>query len=279
MVTSFAPVGYVRRVTVRRGGRADESAVYESVASGLEEFGRVLCDLIGRVLTGAEIDPHSISYRVKSYHSAARKLAGKPNKYGGINELTDLLGLRVITYLADDVDRVSDIVTAEFNVDEGNSVDKRHTLAPDRFGYASLHYVLTLSDSRSALSEYRQFAGRRFELQIRSILQHAWAEIEHDLGYKSERAVPNKVRRRFSRLAGLLELADDEFVAVRDSLTTYARDVQATTKEHLWELEINQSTLLVYLQSAEIVRQLDRYIARQLNITRLYPLARVTAKS
>jgi hypothetical protein len=61
------------------------------------------------------------------------------------------------------------------------------------------------------LVEYSTHTGVQFEVQIRSTLQHAWAEIEHDRGYKSEVEVARAVRRRFSRLAGLLELADYEF--------------------------------------------------------------------
>jgi ppGpp synthetase/RelA/SpoT-type nucleotidyltranferase len=56
-------------------------------------------------------------------------------------------------------------------------------------------------------------------------LQHAWAEIEHDLGYKTALGVPRNVRRQFSRLAGLLEIADTEFASIRDRLSSYERDL------------------------------------------------------
>jgi hypothetical protein len=65
-------------------------------------------------------------------------------------------------------------------------------------------------------------AEARYEIQARTVLEHAWAEIEHDLGYRSRDAVPDAVRRRLNRLAGLLELADQEFVAIRRELTDYA---------------------------------------------------------
>lgn len=83
-------------------------------------------------------------------------------------------------------------------------------MEPDRFGYCSVHYVVEMSQKRLNLYEHQAYEGLKCEIQIRSVLQHAWAEIEHDLGYKSEIAIPKRIRRNFSRLAGLLEIADKE---------------------------------------------------------------------
>jgi ppGpp synthetase/RelA/SpoT-type nucleotidyltranferase len=116
------------------------------------------------------------------------------------------------------------MVEREFVVDRTNSVDKRTLLDPDRFGYQSLHYVAALSVARTGLAEYGRFTGLRVEIQIRSTLQHAWAEIEHDLGYKSAAGVPRDIRRRFSRIAGLLELADEEFSVIRRDLDAYTSE-------------------------------------------------------
>lgn len=63
------------------------------------------------------------------------------------------------------------------------------------------------------------------EIQIRSVLQHAWAEIEHDIGYKSEITIPKEMRRSFSRIAGLLEIADKEFDSIRQALKEYENNV------------------------------------------------------
>ena len=98
--------------------------------------------------------------------------------------MTDITGVRVITYFADQVDEIAKVMEGEFNIDIKNSIDKRDILDPDRFGYLSLHYVIvSLSSARCALAEYRSFSELKAEVQVRSILQHAWAEIEHDLGY------------------------------------------------------------------------------------------------
>ena len=72
-----------------------------------------------------------------------------------------------------------------------------------RIGYASVHYIASLKGSRTSSPEYSRFQNIKFEVQIRSILQHTWAEIEHDLQYKSQESLPRELRRKFARLAGL----------------------------------------------------------------------------
>ena len=121
---------------------------------------------------------------------------------------------------------------------------------PDRFGYVSLHYVLELSPERSRMSEYRRFAGLKAELQIRSLLQHVWAETEHDLGYKSAAGVPKLIRRRFARLAGMLEIADAEFVALRDELTQYELEVPERVQQEPASVQLDKASLRAYFREA-----------------------------
>jgi ppGpp synthetase/RelA/SpoT-type nucleotidyltranferase len=78
----------------------------------------------------------------------------------------------------------------------------------ERFGYQSIHYLVQVSEARVALAEYARYRAMIAEIQVRTILQHAWAEIEHDIQYKSSVAMPSVIRRRFMSLAGLLEIAD-----------------------------------------------------------------------
>jgi ppGpp synthetase/RelA/SpoT-type nucleotidyltranferase len=190
---------------------------YENATSRMQDFRLALERLIQVLLETKGVRVHSVTSRVKSKNSVIRKIE-RPDKERDISSLTDLLGVRIVTYFRDEVDAAAKVIECEFQIDSRNSVDKSTVLDPDRFGYLSLHYVAQLNQKRSALPEYHSYKDIRFELQIRSILQHAWAEIEHDLGYKSEAAIPKAVRRRFSRLAGLLELADDEFLGIRGEL-------------------------------------------------------------
>lgn len=219
--------------------------------------GRILSDL----LETEGVSTLSINHRLKTRESAIRKMTAK--SITSFEQMTDIVGLRVITYLRDDVDAVARVVEREFEIDRENSVDKRAALDPDRFGYLSVHYIASLSPSRVALTEYRRFDGARFELQIRSVLQHAWAEIEHDIGYKSESAVPRSERRAFSRLAGLLEMADDEFVRIRDRLAAHQTAIAAEVARGDRDVEIDQDSILALLRSGDkTLGRMDLAIAR-----------------
>jgi hypothetical protein len=148
-------------------------------------------------------------------------------------------------------------------------VDKRTTLDPDRFGYLSLHYVVSLNEGRLALPEYRNFDNVKFEIQIRSILQHAWAEIEHDLGYRTENAIPAQLRRRFSRLAGLLELADEEFTQIRRTLAEYETEVKVAVRDNVLNVAIDRDSTAAYIRESTRLAELEDQLAESLGSGRI----------
>lgn len=204
---------------------------YDKECTLYQRFSQDIELLLSRIIQEEGIICNAITSRLKERDSLTQKIDIKNGKYGSLSDITDIAGVRIITYYADDVDRIVDLVEREFLVDKDNTIDKRKALEPDRFGYCSVHYVVGLNKDRLRLKEYRAYEGMKCEIQIRTILQHAWAEIEHDLGYKSEIAVPQDVRRNFSRLAGLLEIADKEFLEIREKLTAYKEEVKEKIKD------------------------------------------------
>lgn len=242
----------------------------------LTEFGResglyndlavTVSSLLENMFHESDVQLHSISQRCKSPGSLAGKLAKPEKEYTSLLDITDLAAIRVTTYFAEDVDRVAEIIERELEIDIANSIDKRKLLEPDRFGYQSLHYVAAISDDRCRFIEYSRFADRKFEIQVRSILQHAWAEIEHDLGYKSAAGVPREIRRRFSRIAGLLELADDEFSEIRRELAAYSVAVTKEIQEQPQNVGIDNISLQSILSSeSSSIRRLSQTIALEVN--------------
>ncbi|MBP1563360.1 MAG: hypothetical protein J6C38_06555 [Oscillospiraceae bacterium] len=198
---------------------------YDNEKNAYQAFASEIKHLLGILISSEGISCNAITYRLKDRSSLIEKIDRKKHKYSNLNDITDIAGVRVITYYAEDADKVAEIVEHEFLVDKNNSIDKGKALEPDRFGYCSIHYVVEMNEERLKLKEYQQFSGLKCEIQIRSVLQHAWAEIEHDLGYKNSIIVPQSIRRNFSRLAGLLEIADKEFQDIRQSLSTYEFEI------------------------------------------------------
>lgn len=233
---------------------------YRRVESAYSSFGKSLSDLISRVLASESLGIHSITYRTKDPDHLREKLLRPQKTYSVLTDVTDLLGLRVITYFESDVDRVVAALRREFRVSDVHSVDKRKEQDVTSFGYASVHLVCQLSTERLNLPEYKPFAEMLCEIQVRSILQHAWAEIEHDLGYKASHGVPLPIRRRFSMLSGLFELADQEFIRLRDDLNEYSARVKNEINTASSDLLVDNVSLEAFVQTNPLSTALDQDI-------------------
>jgi putative GTP pyrophosphokinase len=207
---------------------------------------------------------HSVQSRVKKPKSLANKIVGR--KYSSFDQITDIVGVRVITNFSDDADRIAERLREEFSIDERNSIDKSTVLDPDQFGYLSLQLIARIKQKRKALREYRDFRNDPFEIQIRSILQHAWAEIEHDRGYKSVDKIPREVKRRFARLAALLELGDSEFVEIRDRVNAINAHMNRLTVSPNSPIRIDKNSLAIFIARSPIVRRIDRAVARSAKV-------------
>jgi putative GTP pyrophosphokinase len=235
-------------------------ADYDRRAEELKTFAQRVERLVVDVLSGP-VAVSQIQARVKGRGELHEKLLRETAEYQSLYDVTDVVGLRVITFFARDVDVVASVVTSEFTIDADNSVDKRAIIDPDRFGYLSLHYIVSLDPKRAANTEWTPFGKVPFEVQIRSLLQHTWAEIEHDLGYKTEQAIPRDARRRFSRLAGMLEIADSEFDGIRADLTAYQAELEERVIRAPAGLLIDQVSLARYVETDALVKSLDQEIA------------------
>lgn len=204
----------------------------------LEQLAKDAYDLIRHALREQGIYVTAIEQRVKTEKSLIGKLERKGAKYKTIDDITDLVGLRIITFYTDEVDKVAAIAKRIFDIDWQESVDKRKLHQLDSFGYNSLHYICRLKTG-----------GPRFELQMRTALQHVWSTIEHDTGYKGDVKIPREYLRQFSRLAGMLELVDDEFSRLRLLITDYRRQILTLVKNgQLDEVPLSADSFRSYLE-------------------------------
>ena len=223
---------------------------YREALPVLEDMKNTVLARLNDALGRSGLIVTAVEARVKTEESLAGKLVRKGNKYATLSDITDLVGARIITFYTDDVDRIASMAEKLFEIDWVNSVDKRRLHQLDSFGYNSLHYICRLPD-----------CDFRFELQLRTTLQHAWAAINHDTGYKSGIEIPQEYMRRMNRLAGMLEMADDEFSRIRTELTDYRRRVQTLVQSgRLDDVMLDGDTFRSYLQVGSI-DALNRRIA------------------
>ncbi len=233
---------------------------YVSEKESYDAFAQKLKVLLSELLDAAGIKYHSIVARTKDSESLYQKVARQPNKYRSLADVHDLTGIRIVTYFHDDVKEAARIIENEFSIDRDQSVDKSTLLDTTEFGYLSVHFIASMNEQRLALSEYGRFKDHTAEIQIRSILQHAWAEIEHDLGYKNPNSVPAEVRRSFSRVAGLLEIADQEFVNIKRQLKQFEEETVRQILEDPHQVRITSDNLNYFIDHSPVINQLDKQL-------------------
>ena len=221
---------------------------YRSLLPVYTKMAEVIPERLKGFFNEAGLIVAAVEHRVKTEESLAGKLNLKGSKYQSIFDITDIVGMRVITFYIDDVDKDASVMERLFEIDWENSVDKRKAHEADSFGYLSLHYICRIPESAYYDPEHPELNKIRFEMQMRTLLQHAWANMNHDTGYKSGVDIPKVYVRNLSRLAGLLEIADDEFSRIRRELADYRRHVkQLVASGNLSEVPLDGDSFRSYL--------------------------------
>ena len=192
-----------------------------------EKLKDFVCDFLKKKVAENNIYVTAVEARIKAEASLAEKLERKNGKYKSLMDLTDILGARVIVFYNDDVDKIAAFVESFFVVDWKNSVDKRKMHELNSFGYNSLHFICSIPKSLYEDPECPEINEIRFEIQMRTALQHVWAVLDHDTGYKSGFEIPQEYLRNLNRLAGMLELVDEQFCKIRTDINNYRFHVQS----------------------------------------------------
>ena len=205
----------------------------------------LLCTEVKRILVSSfsqkSLRTHSIEARAKSIDSFSRKVEkknedGTPKYTQPLVEITDLAAVRAITYTIDDIREITNFIDNHFDIIEKRDVGEERA-EKGQFGYQSIHYLVKLTDDRLSLPENSIYRNLVCEIQVRTVLQHAWAEMEHDIQYKGSANIPKSVRRKFLALAGLLEIADREFASIQREDKNLKLDVLFNLQR---ELTLNQ---------------------------------------
>jgi putative GTP pyrophosphokinase len=212
---------------------------YEQLCSEVEYILRKRMDEKG-------IEYSTITSRAKTLKSFTEKISRKQYDEP-LTEITDLAGARIVYLYKSDLPSIEKIVEAEFQVIE--KVDKVEEQESDRFGYGALHYSVNLG-RKSSGARYDDLKGMICEIQVRTVLQDAWAIIDHHLVYKHESDVPRVLKRKLNSISGLFETADDQFDRIRAEREEYRKDVQSKLgdKDTFLAQETNLDTFIEFLK-------------------------------
>jgi ppGpp synthetase/RelA/SpoT-type nucleotidyltranferase len=241
---------------------------FEKWGGRLPEFQERTRSLLLDMIQASGISIHSIQARTKTRESLRAKCERPDKNYQDFFDVTDVVAFRIIAYFHDDVDKIAKHLNEAFTVDPVKSIDKRMR-KPTEFGYSALHSICRYCDTRESLLENRNFRGLWWEVQICSILQHAWNEIEHNIGYKSQSKVPTDIERRLHRLAGTLELVDAEFKEIRDKTENYrmAVDLRIESQDtDISDVGIDSISLLSFMRQDPIVLRATQLMAERFKL-------------
>lgn len=230
--------------------------LYESLSQRLKI-------LLKDVADAANIDLHAIEARAKTPDSFASKITRPGKDYSDpLSEITDLCGIRAILYYQEDVDQLANAIKKHFDVSTTDSVDKKSELNQDQFGYISLHLICEINKARAMLPEWEIYKGLKFEIQARTVLQHAWASISHQLHYKSNADDKDNFTRQLSRIAGLLELSDEQFSELKKKRATIKTSVKQSIAKKDLDVSINSVSIEQFLSSSKVLRDIGSAVRK-----------------
>lgn len=167
----------------------------------------------------------AVTGRIKEFDSFKDKVERKGYDHP-FDDNEDFIGIRIITYFLSNVVDIEKIIQAE-KFEIISSSNKEEELGEKEFGYRSIHYILKNPKTWSKTPSFRGLDTTKFEVQIRTVSMHAWAEVEHKLQYKGDQSTASKVKRKFGRIAAKLEESDEQFEEILDSVDSYVEQVES----------------------------------------------------
>lgn len=236
---------------------------YSKTRTLYEEFAEQILHILKAIIKQEYPDIKIASYssRAKEIESLRKKL--QKDKYNENSEITDLAGVRIITYSKKDIPLITGIIEQSFKKDIQNSVDKTLTLGNDKVGYRGDHYVVSYDEDRARMPENKKFENLKCEIQVTSLIAHTWSEITHEKGYKFEGRLPEDLERRKNLLAGMLELADLEMDAYVESFDRYVSKIEQEMEKGCLKYPINSMSLKGFMAwkfphiSPQVFRDMD----------------------
>ncbi|MBD3204357.1 hypothetical protein GF327_08755 [Candidatus Woesearchaeota archaeon] len=215
--------------------------VYEKRLPRYKRLLNIVYLILNTSLEKNNIKVHSMNKRVKDYSSFFEKIERKRYEDPFL-QCTDIAGCRIICLFLSQIKKIRKIIEKEFEVVE--VTDKKTAKKYDQFGYLSLHMLVKLPKDRTDFIEFSGLKDYVCEIQIRTILQEAWAEIEHYLNYKSAKEEKNKeLLRKIFSLAGMFEVADCTFEDIHMGFSDLVKEKNIIADESITAVNLYKFSL------------------------------------
>ncbi|ADZ09363.1 RelA/SpoT domain protein [Methanobacterium lacus] len=219
---------------------------YQKKYDNYLELGKILKNDLEKSLK-SKVDKFRIECRIKDFDKFYEKIQRKSYK-NPFKEIEDICGIRIICYFSDDLEIISKIIKEEFDVKK--SVNKSDLLDAEKFGYRSKHFIIKIKNDDLKQYEYQNLKDLTAEIQIRTLLMDVHASIQHKLTYKKGQYIPHKFQHQLAKLSAILELADEEFVRLKDDIWEYDYELKIVKENFL-----NENRKLKVDDFANIFRQ------------------------
>ena len=170
-----------------------------------------------------------IQTRVTTIPSFTGKILRKRLRHKSpVHDFTDLCGARIIVQSRDFMDPVCNFIKANFEIDWEISHDVSQRLKENEFGYRSIHYIVSMKPGKFPSREMDivippevypdDITPMKAEIQVRTMLEHCWAECSHDIEYKCSFNLPRSIKRELAAAAAFLEKTDHSLVDINSTI-------------------------------------------------------------
>ena len=232
----------------------DIKSIYTILHPAYERLWIWISESIKTFMLEKEVHYLSVDYRVKTFMSFLEKSKRK-NYNNPFEQTEDFCWIRIICFFQADVKSIIKIIEEEFDIVD--TFDKTDFLSLNQFWYRSRHFIVKIKKGWTEAPNFRGLEDLKCEIQLRTILMHAWAEIEHKLAYKKKEHIPPEFRRKFSRISAKLEEADEQFEELMKEITEY-RESKTIPSDEAGNFDENLKMNLENLQAL-----LDSYFPKR----------------
>ena len=244
---------------------------YKALKELYKDFSYTVKCLLENLLCEHDFKYHTVAYREKGERSLRDKLEKNQN-IKSLKDIDDLAGCRIIFYLNDSIERVIGYLQKEFKVVKRNS-----KYSDD--GYNAFHLIIQLKKDRLNLNEYKRFVDLKCEIQLTTVLFHAWAEIEHDIIYKPEKSLLEFSKPSFKKIESLFSdimkkhikeaQYGFDFIAIQMEDLKRGKEIFDTFLQSLAKSKTNNEIYQRLDDLLKYVKKFNGRLPKQLNIVKV----------